>query len=129
MKRKLLLVGYFVAAVGVVATMSGCAVEQGRRVESTDVSFIQKGKTTKSELVEKLGPPTETAVDSNGRESVTWEYFKSTSDGKTFIPIAGFFVGSQTFDSATFTAFLDAKSRVVDYKLSSGRSQGRLGNN
>lgn len=128
MKRKLLLVGYFVAAVGCVATLSGCAVEQGRRVESADVSFIQKGKTTKTELLEKLGPPTETAVDSSGKESLTWEYFKSTTDGKSFIPFAGFFVGSQSFDSATFTAFLDAKNRVVDYKLSSGRSQGRMGN-
>jgi outer membrane protein assembly factor BamE (lipoprotein component of BamABCDE complex) len=107
--------------------LTGCTVQQGAKVESTDISFIQKGQTTKDEVIQKLGKPTSVSVDSGGKETLIWDYYKHTTDAKSFIPFAGLFIGSTQMEGSTFTVFLDKKYRVTDYQISNSRSEGRVG--
>lgn len=110
-----------------LVALDGCAVQQGTKVDSNSVSFIQKGQTTRAELIGKLGQPTTTTRDATGKETLIWEYYKHTTDAKAFIPVAGLFMGSTEMEGSTFTVSLDKGSRVVDYQISNSRSEGRLG--
>lgn len=114
---------FLVAILG----MSGCAVQQGTKVEARDVSFVKKGQTTKAELINRLGQPTTSSVDGSGKETLIWEYYKHTSDAKSFIPFAGFVMGSTEMEGSTFTVSLDKNKRVADHQIASSRSEGKLG--
>ncbi len=49
-----------------------CAnVEIGRRITSDDVAWIQKGITTRAEIVERLGPPMSEGPDYNAMQFQT----------------------------------------------------------
>lgn len=111
-----------VMALGLVAILgvAGCATEYGKKVSATDVSFVEKGKTTRAELVTRLGQPTNTIRESTGREQLIWEYLKVTPDAKTFIPFT--FFDAQQSETATFTAIVNTKGLVIDYSVASGRS-------
>lgn len=112
------------AALGLAAVlgMTGCATEYGKKVSSTDVSFVVKGKTTRAELISRLGPPTNTIRESTGREQLIWEYLKVNNDVTfaTLIPYS--FAESQQYETATYTAIVNTKGVVIDYSVASGRS-------
>ncbi len=123
MKRHLILA----ALIAVAGMATGCATSSGTKVEASSLSFIQKGKTTKSELVSKLGQPDETGVDSNGKETVSWIHSNSRTDAKTFIPIAGAFIGGATSENTTLKVILDKRGVVSDYEYTGGRQVSKLG--
>ena len=122
MKRHLILA----ALIAVVGLATGCATSSGTKVEASSLSFIQKGKTTKGELVQKLGQPDETGIDSNGKETLSWVHSNSRTDGKTFIPIAGMFIGGATTDRTTLKVILDKRGIVSDYEYTGGRQVSKL---
>ncbi len=123
MKRHLILA----ALIAVAGMATGCATSSGTKVEASSLTFIQKGKTTKSELVSKLGQPDETGVDSNGKETVSWIHSNSRTDAKTFIPIAGAFIGGATSENTTLKVILDKRGVVSDYEYTGGRQVSKLG--
>ncbi len=123
MKRHLILA----ALIAVAGMATGCATSSGTKVEASSLSFIQKGKTTKSELVSKLGQPDETGVDSNGKETVSWIHSNSRTDAKTFIPIAGAFIGGATSENTALKVILDKRGVVSDYEYTGGRQVSKLG--
>ncbi len=123
MKRHLILA----ALIAVAGLTTGCATSSGTKVEASSLTFIQKGKTTKSELVSKLGQPDETGVDSNGKETVSWIHSNSRTDAKTFIPIAGAFIGGATSENTTLKVILDKRGVVSDYEYTGGRQVSKLG--
>lgn len=104
------------AAIG----LAGCATEYGKKVSAADIAFVEKGKTTRADLITRLGQPTNTIRESTGREQLVWEYLKTTNDAKSLVPFT--FVESQQYETSTFTAVVDAKGRVIDYSVASGRS-------
>lgn len=114
-----------------IATLSvvGCGSTSGTKIESSDLSSIQKGHTAKSELIQKYGPPTESSVDSSGKETLSWSHFASKTDAKTFIPFAGAFLGGATSESTTLRVVFDKRGIVNDYEYSGGRQVSKLGTN
>lgn len=115
------------AAIAMLAT--GCGSTSGRKIESSDLASIQKGRTAKSELIQKYGPPTETSVDGAGKETVSWYHSQSTTDAKTFIPIAGAFIGGGTTETTSLKVFFDKRGIVQDYEYSGGKINSKLGSN
>ncbi|MFZ5876931.1 MAG: hypothetical protein ACOYXU_11060 [Nitrospirota bacterium] len=52
--------------------LPACAnVEIGRRITSADIAWIQKGITTRAEIVERLGPPMSEGPDYNAMQFQT----------------------------------------------------------
>lgn len=100
--------------------LTGCATEYGKKVSADDVAFLQKGRTTRAELIQRLGQPTNTIRESTGREQLIWEYLKVTPDAKAFIPFT--FFDSQQSETSTFMAVVDSKGKVIDYSVAAGRS-------
>lgn len=113
------------AAIAILAT--GCGTTSGTRIESSDLTSIQKGRTTKSEIIQKYGEPMETSVDSAGKETLFWYHSRSKIDAKTFIPIAGAFLGGGTSESTSLKVFLDKRGIVQDYEYTGGKTVSKLG--
>jgi len=109
-----------------VGALSACATTQGTKIEASDAAaFIHKGKTTKVQLVQKFGQPTQDNVGSNGKETLVWYYSKSTADPKSFIPIVGFFVGNGgKMDSNALEVLLDKRKVVLSYQYMTGVTPG-----
>ena len=62
-----------------VFLQSGCAtVENGRHIQPQDLAFIEKGKTTRAEVIQRLGRPM-----SEGPDLATMYQFKTTSTTTT----------------------------------------------
>lgn len=122
MKRTLVIV----AAALAIAVSAGCATSSGTKIESSDLSYIQKGRTSRTDLVQKYGQPTEVVVDSSGKETLVWFHTVSRTDAKTFIPVAGMFIGGGSSETTVLKVMLDKRGIVNDYEYSGGRSTSKL---
>ncbi|TWI52778.1 SmpA/OmlA family protein [Pseudomonas duriflava] len=71
----------FLPAILVVLTLSGC-VMGGRNITQEQIDQIDKGNTTKTELISMLGKPQSKTHKSSGYEVLTWSYFNSGLLGK-----------------------------------------------
>lgn len=99
--KKLLIASMSVAVIA----LGGCShtVETGNTALATETyeslsSSIVKGKTTKQELLQRFGQPTNRSNNPiDGSEIWSWIYSgsMSKSDGRAFIPVVGgFFAGN-----------------------------------
>jgi outer membrane protein assembly factor BamE (lipoprotein component of BamABCDE complex) len=109
------------------AVLPGCSTTTGTKVEAADLSFIAKGKTTKSQLVTRLGEPTMRTSDSSGGEIYLWSFAKTDIDAKTFIPFAGVLLGGSKTAYQELQVKLDKKGIVSDYKFSDGLAKSKSG--
>jgi hypothetical protein len=70
-------------AIGVTLVLWGCATdEQGRLISRDEVSWIQKGMTTRSQVIERFGSPRfETPLQSSTHSTTTTT--TATADGQS----------------------------------------------
>ncbi len=74
----------FLLAIAISVALAGCA-SVGKEFSTTDVSSIQKGKTTKTELIQRFGEPSSQVSDSEGNTTYVWTYAKAVG----FTPATG----------------------------------------
>jgi len=109
--------------------LQGCATTGGGGAaasEQPDYSFIVKGKTTKPQLVEKLGQPSQSTMSSSGNETLVWESSTVSWDPKTFIPYLGGALGGSNVKSYALSVALDRKGVVTDYTFNSGNKENKF---
>ena len=70
--------------------IAGCA-SVGNEMEMADMSKIQKGQTTRSELIQLFGNPYTVGISNSGEPTATWIYSEARNKAKNFIPIVGAF--------------------------------------
>ena len=95
----------------IVFLLSGCSTSGNQNLKNETPQSLQskiiKNKTTKTELLTKLGEPdTRTTLD-DGNEQ--WKYFMSNNqfNATTFIPVVGLFTGDfkgETVSKWTFSS-------------------------
>ena len=98
-----------IASVTVSLFLSACSsyrASSGSKIESTQVSRIEKGKTTREQVIAMLGHPMHTSMLGDGRRMMLYSSTEMNgevkSDGRSFIPIAGiFFAGRHTTEGTT----------------------------
>jgi len=66
--------------------MSGCA-SVGREIHQSSVDQLQKGKTTKDQVVQMFGQPDTTYFDKDGRLVYSYSASKMSPSVYSFIPI------------------------------------------
>lgn len=120
---------HLIIATTIAILVTGCGTTSGTKIESSELTSIQKGQTTKSMLIQKYGQPTDTTVDSTGKETLLWYHTRSKTDPKTFIPFAGAFLGGATSETTTLRVMLDKRGVVQDYEYSGGKVASKLGAN
>lgn len=65
---KKLVIGFLMSMV-----LSGC-VYTGTNFDESKLANVQKGQTTKQEVISYFGNPSTTTVDSEGNELLMWTY-------------------------------------------------------
>jgi outer membrane protein assembly factor BamE (lipoprotein component of BamABCDE complex) len=91
--------------------VSGCA-STGKKIDPTALSDFKAGVTTKSEVVQRLGPPQSSSSTSDGTQVVSYYFSESTVNGATFIPVVGLFAGGSK-GSASITTFIFDKNEIL----------------
>ncbi|AXW94632.1 hypothetical protein [Cronobacter sakazakii] len=98
---KIIVISFFFA----ISLISGCSTSGNQKIKNETAQSLQskiiKNKTTKTELLTKLGEPdTRTTLD-DGNEQ--WRYFMYNNqfNATTFIPVVGLFTGGSQTQSKT----------------------------
>ncbi|HHT8269942.1 TPA: hypothetical protein ACT2TV_003187 [Enterobacter ludwigii] len=110
--------------------LSGCSTSGNQSLKNETPQSLQskiiKNKTTKTELLTKLGEPdTRTTLD-DGNEQ--WKYFMSNNqfNATTFIPVVGLFTGGSQTQSKTLE--IDFKGEIVSkWTFSSDNNNTKTG--
>jgi outer membrane protein assembly factor BamE (lipoprotein component of BamABCDE complex) len=93
---------------GVIALcLSGC-ISVGRPFEQSSVEKLQKGETTRAQVLALFGSPDQVTRDSSGTESFYYYFCKTTPSAATFVPVVGAFAGGGTIQQQSLTVVLAA---------------------
>ncbi|EAB4095783.1 hypothetical protein FGS43_24885 [Salmonella enterica] len=114
----------------IVFLLSGCSISGNQNLKNETPQSLQskiiKNKTTKTELLTKLGEPdTRTTLD-DGNEQ--WKYFMSNNqfNATTFIPVVGLLTGGSQTQSKTLE--IDFKGETVSkWTFSSDNNNTKTG--
>ncbi len=112
----------FICAVVLV----GCAAS-GVRVTEDQVKQFERGKTTYSEVIAKLGPPNHSMMLGNGMRIITYAYGEATARPATFIPIVGPLVGGADVRTTGATFTFDQRGILTNYSASSSQTGSGFG--
>lgn len=106
-------------ALPIFVLLCGCYSSGNRRIgDDSILEKIQKGKTTKAELLALLGKPNAAGLSWMGSEHWTYMYAHAEVTGATFIPIVGPLVGGTTHKMNTLTIQLDQNGIVQNFTSS-----------
>jgi outer membrane protein assembly factor BamE (lipoprotein component of BamABCDE complex) len=98
-----------------VVPIVGCGtMRSGREVSEAELANIVKGKTTKRELIELLGPPTQVSTKGDGTELLAYHSsVTSVSNPLMVVPIVGFF-GSYKSETQVRQVIFTVRGGVVE---------------
>lgn len=120
------------STVFIITTLfiTGCSTSGNQKIKNETAQSLQskiiKNKTTKSEIVSKLGEPdTKTTLD-DGNEQ--WRYFMSNNqfNAATFIPVVGLFTGGSQTQSKTLDIEFNGQT-VSKWTFSSENNNSKTG--
>jgi outer membrane protein assembly factor BamE (lipoprotein component of BamABCDE complex) len=99
--------------------MAGCATV-GRKLDTASVDQIEKGKTTRQEVLASIGSPDQ--VSRNGSSDVTYTYTYSHSEltPASFIPYVGPLVGGTRSQNQTVVVTFGRDGIVKDINSTMG---------
>lgn len=109
------------SAIFTALMMTGC-VASGVRVTEEQVTQFEKGKSTYSDVVGKLGQPTSMVLTSTGLRVVTYSYVEAAARPATFIPIVGPLVGGADARSNVVMFMFDRDGILANYSTSSSQT-------
>ncbi|UAN30908.1 hypothetical protein [Enterobacter sp. JBIWA005] len=114
----------------IVFLLSGCSTSGNQNLKNETPQSLQskiiKNKTTKTELLTKLGEPDTRTTLNDGNEQ--WKYFMSNNQfsATTFIPVVGLFTGGSQIQSKTLE--IDFKGETVSkWTFSSDNNNTKTG--
>jgi hypothetical protein len=97
-----------------MAFTSGCTTV-GREVTEAQLTGFEKGKTTQSEVIAKLGQPNSTMLMPNGQRSISYVFAHAQARPESFIPIVGGFVGGADSRTTVATFIFNADGTLDTY--------------
>lgn len=101
----------------VLLVLSACT-STGTKVDPEKLTTFVKGKTTYSEVVQQLGKPDQSTVNSDGTTTITYTYNQSVGEAANYIPfVGGFIEGGAGSENTTVTIDFDKKSVLTGHKV------------
>lgn len=108
------------ALAALLVTLTGC-YSVGAQVNEGQLAGFEKGKTTYSQVVAQLGPPTSEQVSSEGGRTVSWTYVQIKTRPESFIPLVGPFIGGADMKSNMVTMLFDGRGVLQNFSSSSSQ--------
>jgi hypothetical protein len=108
-----------VVSIAAALQLGGCAAS-GVQVSQTAATQFVEGKTTETEILQKLGRPTSVMIQS-GVKTITYTG-AIPNEGGAFIPIVGAFAGGSDYSVISASFVIDEKGilKTASYSNSSG---------
>ena len=95
----------------IALTLSACAGAP-KKLDQSKVDQFVKGKTTYSEVVRELGPPTN-SMNINGARTISYNYGQMHVNGATYIPVVNMFAGGVVQEGTNTSFGFDTNSILV----------------
>jgi outer membrane protein assembly factor BamE (lipoprotein component of BamABCDE complex) len=107
--------------LAIALALTGCA-SSGNRVLKTETKDtmaqkITEGKTTQTEVRQRLGDPTSTTFTDGGNEIWKYEFEDVSSDAINFVPVVNIFEKSYSGTKKELTILYDRGGVVQRYSL------------
>jgi hypothetical protein len=109
MKHAITLAGLLVLAA---------CVSSGVRVDEENLAAFEKGTTTYSEVITRLGQPTTNALMPDGRRMLMYTWVQARARPQNFIPIVGAFMGGADSRSSSVVIWINAVGKLEGYSAS-----------
>jgi hypothetical protein len=104
-----------------VLALGACA-STGTRVSQQTFAEFSKGKSTCSEITQRLGPPSQSAIHDNGDLVIAYIYGAAQAHPENFIPIVGDFVRGYDMEHTAAVFYCDRKDMLIKMAYASGGS-------
>jgi len=102
-------------------------VTSGRKIEQSSVDKIQKGVTTRAEVLQLLGSPDQLTRDSSGKVTMNYHYMRATAKPEGFIPVVGLFAGGANTQNQSVIVVCGSDGIVSDVISTMGASEAGMG--
>lgn len=115
-----------------IPLLGGCAsTKYGNKMDPDSVARIQNGATTRTQVEEMLGPPTNVSMMPDGRRMLSYTYSETKAHATpiTYVPFVGSFAGGAKSKSRTQTLqVMVSKDGVVeDHQFNDNATSGEYG--
>ncbi len=100
----------------IILFCSGCA-SYGTEIRQTSVDKIQRGVTTKQEIIDVFGTPDGAYFDSNNRSVLYYNAGKIKQSGWNFVPFVGLFHSEVNMKTQMLTIVLNKNNVVEEYSF------------
>jgi outer membrane protein assembly factor BamE (lipoprotein component of BamABCDE complex) len=109
----------FLTTLIALCTLTAC-MSYGTKVDQEQVAQFVKGKTTYAEVIQELGKPTYSTVNSDGTRMLMYSYSQRQMNAANFIPYVGMFTGGMQSENTNVMLSFDKNSVLTDYTASEG---------
>ncbi len=109
-----------------IVGLAGCATS-GRKIDQAAADQIEKGKTTKEQVIALIGSPESISRSSNGDTTYIYNYTRATAKPINFVPIVGAFAGGADVQHQMYMVTFDPKGIVKSYTSNYGASEADTG--
>lgn len=106
--------------------LAGC-VSGGTKVTEGDISGFQKGVTTESQVIAKLGPPNATSVTDTGVRIDVYTYVRTSPKAVDFVPIVGVLAGGANATATSVSFTFDKNGILTGYQASTSNTDVKTG--
>lgn len=111
----------------IIISMLFACVSSGTKVDQDKLAQFTKGKTTYAEVIQKLGKPNQSTINSDGTRTISYTYLQSQAKASNFIPFVGAFMGGSDTENTNVIINFDENSILTNYTASQGGSQLNTG--
>ncbi len=109
-----------------VALLAAC-ISMGRKIDQSAADRIEKGKTTRGEVINLIGSPDRITRSASGDTIFMYSYIRATPKPATFIPIVGALVGGSNVQHQMFMVTFGADGVVKDFSSTYGATEADMG--
>jgi outer membrane protein assembly factor BamE (lipoprotein component of BamABCDE complex) len=102
--------------------LAACA-SVGRKIDPAAAAQIERGKTTKAQVVQLLGSPDHVTTRASGDTIFIYQYARASAKPATFIPIFGPLVGGANVQHQMFMVSFGPDGIVRNYTSSYGATE------
>ena len=106
--------------------LAGCATV-GKKIDTGQIQKIEKGSTTRSDIISMIGPPSGVAFNADREKTATWHYTKVKNQAQNFIPIVGIIAHGMDMHHKTLVVIFDNNDIVKDFTYTDYNDEVRSG--
>jgi outer membrane protein assembly factor BamE (lipoprotein component of BamABCDE complex) len=120
------MLGKLLPLILLIVWLAGC-VSSGRKIDQSAADKIEKGITTRDQVINLIGSPDRITRTGNGDTIYMYNYMRIAAKPASFIPYVGLFVGGSNLQHQMYMVTFGPDGVVKDYLSTYGASESDRG--